>query len=312
MTVSTANNLLMCPECQADGNFGDVSEHPAWLPTVANQIHFIHLDTFGICPHYKKSLLLLFVLPIPSAACQVRIANLRDISPMGTKWSTAAGCSPVHSGEYQAFLYKRDMFHAIIELGLGREAVASSCIHFVDAFLHGICWHPWDLKNLPGRLSRAFRIYELWCETEKKTTSLKKNTRANLHFGKAGSFPFLGSKGADVTLDLMCLDFFLKLRLRDPKDGVKKLLSAMQQLTQGLPTFLGIMRSHVLWLLLGCCGLTWKEGLKLCDATVLARKRPRKNKKKHEAQISFLGPYSVRAKRLPWNGSASHAEPLCL
>ena len=85
MTVSTANNLLMCPECQADGNFGDVSEHPAWLPTVANQIHFIHLDTFGICPHYKKSLLLLFVLPIPSAACQVRIANLRDISPMGTK-----------------------------------------------------------------------------------------------------------------------------------------------------------------------------------------------------------------------------------
>lgn len=43
MTVGTANNLLMCPECDADDNFGDVSDHPAWLPTVASRIHLILL-----------------------------------------------------------------------------------------------------------------------------------------------------------------------------------------------------------------------------------------------------------------------------
>ena len=33
-TVGTANNLYMCPECEADDNFGDVSNNPIWLPTV--------------------------------------------------------------------------------------------------------------------------------------------------------------------------------------------------------------------------------------------------------------------------------------
>ena len=98
--------------------------------------------------------------------------------------------------------------------------------------------------------------------------------------GRPDHFHFLGSKGADVTLDLMCLDFFLKLRLRDPKDGVKKLLSAMQQLTQGLLTFLGIMRSHVLWLLLGCCGLTWKEGLKTLRCYSFGAKKAKEKQKK--------------------------------
>ena len=35
MTVGTTNNLRMCPECHADDNFGDVSDNPAWLSTVA-------------------------------------------------------------------------------------------------------------------------------------------------------------------------------------------------------------------------------------------------------------------------------------
>lgn len=34
LTCGTANSLAMCPECDADDNFGDVSDDPAWLPTV--------------------------------------------------------------------------------------------------------------------------------------------------------------------------------------------------------------------------------------------------------------------------------------
>lgn len=33
--VGTVNNLQMCPECDADDNFGDVSDNPVWLPTAA-------------------------------------------------------------------------------------------------------------------------------------------------------------------------------------------------------------------------------------------------------------------------------------
>ena len=33
-TVGTANNLYMCPECEADDNFGDVSNNPIWHPSV--------------------------------------------------------------------------------------------------------------------------------------------------------------------------------------------------------------------------------------------------------------------------------------
>ena len=32
LTVGHVNNKLMCGECLADDNFGDVSDYPAWLP----------------------------------------------------------------------------------------------------------------------------------------------------------------------------------------------------------------------------------------------------------------------------------------
>ena len=63
MTVGTANNLLMCPECDADDNFGDVSDHPAWLPTVAKRIHFILLE---LVP--RNNICFCFLLSIPPTA----------------------------------------------------------------------------------------------------------------------------------------------------------------------------------------------------------------------------------------------------
>ena len=35
MTVGTVNNLKMCPECEANDNFSDVSDNPEWLATVS-------------------------------------------------------------------------------------------------------------------------------------------------------------------------------------------------------------------------------------------------------------------------------------
>lgn len=33
--VGTTNNLKCCPDCEADDNFGDVSDNPVWLSTVS-------------------------------------------------------------------------------------------------------------------------------------------------------------------------------------------------------------------------------------------------------------------------------------
>ena len=47
MTVGTANNLKMCPECEADDNFGDCSDNPVWLSTVP--MFKLEVFLFGLC-----------------------------------------------------------------------------------------------------------------------------------------------------------------------------------------------------------------------------------------------------------------------
>lgn len=137
------------------------------------------------------------------------------------------------SNQYQAFLYKRDMFHTI-KHGVGRESCAS--ILLMLAYLTYFD-NVGDTKNLPDRLARGYKLFRLWCETEKKSPSLKNFTRANLHFGKATAFPFLGGKGSDVTLVLMFLQFYLQMCLVNPKGDHLRLFKAMQQLVMALYVF---------------------------------------------------------------------------
>lgn len=118
-----------------------------------------------------------------------------------------------------------------------------------------------DSRNVPDRLLRAHRLFKLWCEAEKKSCTLKNFTRANLHFTKASAFPYLGGKGADVTVVLMFLEWFLKMLVRAPKSGDEIILSAMLQLVQGTLNFLGVMHSHDLFLPNGCAGYMAKQGL---------------------------------------------------
>ena len=119
-----------------------------------------------------------------------------------------------------------------------------------------------DTGNLPDRLSRAFKVYALWCLAEGKTTALKNFTRANLHYGTASKFPYLGGKGSDTTLVLMWLEFYLQILLKDCPAQHESLLQAMQQQAQSTLHFLGVMHSHDLWLPLPCAKFMMLEGLK--------------------------------------------------
>ena len=162
-----------------------------------------------------------------------------------------------YSDQYPASLYKRDMFH-VIKHGVGREATAS--ILLLLSYLTYFDF-PGDSRNLPDRLQRGFKMFKLWCEVEAKTSSMKNFTKANLHFAKKSSFPYMGGKGSDTTWVLMWLDFFLHCCLRDMKGDHKTLLTAMLQLCQGTLNYLGIMHSHDLWLPRSCAQFMVKQGL---------------------------------------------------
>ncbi|CAK9035345.1 Uncharacterized protein SCF082_LOCUS21245 [Durusdinium trenchii] len=207
--VGTTNNLKCCPDCEADDNFGDVSDNP-----VGASVPWDVSD------------------PPP-------LANVP------------------YSDQYPASLYKRDMFH-VIKHGVGREATAS--ILLLLSYLTYFDF-PGDSRNLPDRLQRGFKMFKLWCEVEAKTSSMKNFTKANLHFAKKSSFPYMGGKGSDTTWVLMWLDFFLHCCLRDMKGDHKTLLTAMLQLCQGTLNYLGIMHSHDLWLPRSCAQFMVKQGL---------------------------------------------------
>ena len=95
-----------------------------------------------------------------------------------------------YSDQNPASLYKRDMFH-VVKHGVGREATASLLLLLSYLLYFDF---PGETKNLPDRLSRGFSMFKLWCETHKKTPSLKNFTKANLHFDKQRSFPYMGGK----------------------------------------------------------------------------------------------------------------------
>ena len=170
-------------------------------------------------------------------------------------------CVP-YSDENPASLYKRDMFH-VVKHGVGREAAASLLL--LLSYL--LCFDfPGETKNLPDRLSRGFCMFKLWCETHQKSPSLKNFTKANLHFDKQRSFPYMGGKGSDCTLVLMWLEFFIRCCLLDMKGDHKVLLTAMLQLCQGLLNFLGIMHGHDMWLPRSCAEFMMKQGLQALRA----------------------------------------------
>ena len=72
------------------------------------------------------------------------------------------------------------------------------------------------------------------------------------------------SKGADVTLVLTWLSFFLSGFFENPlhQDHLQ-LLSAMQQATQGFLDYIGVMHSHGLWLPRCCAKVLLRAGFRL-------------------------------------------------
>lgn len=132
---------------------------------------------------------------------------------------------------------------------------------------------PEDSCGLPARLERAYGMFYLWTVSEQKTTSLRHFTPANMHF-TSNKFPYMGGKGADTTLVLRFLSFYLVLCLQNVRhDEDAPILSASLQLVQGLLTFLGIMHSHGLFLNVACGTLMWQSGLRALRSYSFCAKR---------------------------------------
>ena len=164
-----------------------------------------------------------------------------------------------YSSTFGASLYKFDPFH-VLKFGVFRDAVGSILIRLALMTYFDYEGHSTAIES---RLERAFSLFSMWCLAERKFPAIKHFTKGNLNFGNFRSFAWLNAKGADVTLVMMFLQFYLRVRLLEPlrcsEDAV--LLRAMLQLLEGGLTYIGIMHSHGLWLTRSCAQLQLAAGL---------------------------------------------------
>ena len=180
---------------------------------------------------------------------------------MSDPWNTVPPLSQIpYALSQAASLYRRDPFH-MLKYGFLRDLAASSILYLAQL-------EYWDYegvgKSLDARLERAYKMFSLWLIAESKSSSLRKFSRGNFHRTKATKMPFLGGKGSDSILCLMYLEFFVTLKLRNPKDPSHvELLTAMQETFQGALSFTGVYISHPVFLERSCAAWLLKSGMRL-------------------------------------------------
>ena len=163
-----------------------------------------------------------------------------------------------YSSTFGASLYKFDPFH-VLKFGVFRDAVGSILIRLA-LMTYFDC--EGESTAIESRLQRAFSLFSMWCLAERKFPAIKHFTKANLNFANFRCFPWLNAKGADITLVMMFLHFYLRVTLLEPLKRSEDLipLQAMLQLLEGGLTYIGVMHSHGLWLTRACARLQLMAG----------------------------------------------------
>ena len=157
----------------------------------------------------------------------------------------------------QVFLL--DPFH-LFKVGLARDLAGSSIIAFSKMKFFDT---EGDAKNIPARLERAHKSFQLWCLAERKAPGLRSFTRTFLNFGTNSASAWSNSKGSDSMLLLKWLLWFVSLQLLNPEnitnDRHLKFCKVLKHtIDNGLKVF-ALLHSHPLWLQPDCAKLLYKR-----------------------------------------------------
>ena len=187
------------------------------------------------------------------------------------KWaSTMAASDPwdhlpplnhaIYSDRFPASLYKFDPFH-VTKFGVFRDVVGSTVVRLCR--MQYFDFQEGESIGVDARLERAFSMYKLWALAAGKCITLKKFTKSNMNYEKLRSFAWVNSKGSEVTLLMMWLQWYLGHVLQKPLKNLddKVPLQAMQQTIEGGLTYIGIMHSHGIFIPAACARLQVQAGM---------------------------------------------------
>ncbi|CAE7295378.1 unnamed protein product [Symbiodinium sp. KB8] len=163
------------------------------------------------------------------------------------------------STTFPANLYKYDPFH-VLKFGIFRDAVGSTIVRL--ALMGYFDFSVGEPKNITQRLIRGFSLYKLWCLASGKNPSLRCFTKANLKFETSSKFAWINCKGSEVVMLMQWLDFLVPKHVAEPKQASDLVfLRAVAQMIRGGLDYVGIMRSHGIWLPLNCGKVQLHAGL---------------------------------------------------
>ena len=153
-------------------------------------------------------------------------------------------------------LIQLDPFH-VVKMGVGRSIAGGILVFLVRQKYFD---HAGSSQNFKDRLQRAHSNFVLWCSAERKYPSLRSFTIAFLSMTCLASAPWTATKGADTTLMLQWLLFYLGLVLQSsPEAAHVRMLKDMHALCKSTLAATGMMHRHGLWMERGCARLLYIE-----------------------------------------------------
>ena len=141
---------------------------------------------------------------------------------------------------------KFDGFH-VVKMGVGRSVAGGVLVYLAR---HG-CFDDGDdgSKAFGARLERAHGVFKLWCQAEKKYPSLRSFSKAFLNMKTLASAPWTNTKGADTTMMLQFLVWFVSLQLRSPLASTDaSLLRMMLKVAKATLAMFSVIHGHGLWM----------------------------------------------------------------
>ena len=188
------------------------------------------------------------------------------------RWASTLGASPPTEGapfdvapfsqQFPVSKHRHDLFH-VVKYGVARDLCASMIITLGHLGYFDDESDPAESKAIPARLERAHSRFKLWACAEGKSPLIRHFQKANFHYLRTTTYPWINAKGADITLILMFLQFWLPFCQRDLKNPSHATpLQAMVQTVGGTLDVIGISHSHHLWLRRGCAALIYQSGMK--------------------------------------------------
>ena len=152
-----------------------------------------------------------------------------------------------------------DPFH-LCKMGIGRNIAGGILVYLARHKFFDFEGCENEGFAFPARLQRAHRSFVLWTKAERKHPSLRSFSKAFLNMKSLASAPWCNTKGADTTIMMQWLLWYLIMVLRDPSEHADTaVLHTMRKLAQAYLNMFSSIHSHGLWLTRPCAQKLYVE-----------------------------------------------------